>query len=157
VIYGLLLLLAYLATNIIWLSLTITLILCALFLYVLNLTLFPLCQKNSLMFPHSLVTPSKPSSATMAVSSITPIVHSSPPKGHFYECLVPTLLYRMVKPSASSAPSIICCTPCFLGFYSGSLLDRRAPHHHISAKPPPHQGDQHDQPILHPSWSCPLL
>jgi hypothetical protein len=41
--------LEYLATNIIWLSLMITLILCGLFLCTLNLTLFSLCQKNSLM------------------------------------------------------------------------------------------------------------
>jgi hypothetical protein len=43
-IYGLLLLLAYLATNTIWLSLMITLIFCGLFLCALNLTLFPVYQ-----------------------------------------------------------------------------------------------------------------
>jgi hypothetical protein len=34
---------------------------------------------------------------------------------------------------------------------------RRAPHRHISAEPPPYRGDQHDQSILHPPWSRPLL
>jgi hypothetical protein len=115
VIYGLLLLLAYLATNIIWLSLMITpILLCQFFLYALNLTLFPLCQKNSLISPYSLVAPSKPSSATMAVSSITPpLVHSSSPKGYFHECLVPTLLHKTVMSSASFTPSIIYCVPYF--------------------------------------------
>jgi hypothetical protein len=47
------------------------------------------------------------------------------------------------------------CSRLFSGFYSGSLLGRRASHHHISTEPPPHQGDQHDQPILHPPWSRP--
>jgi hypothetical protein len=80
----------------------------------LRVTLFPLCQKKSLMSPHSLAAPSKLSSATMAVSSITPpLVHSSPPKGYYYGCLVPTLLRIMVKLSTSSAPSIICCVPYF--------------------------------------------
>jgi hypothetical protein len=156
VIYGVLLLLAYLVTNTIWLSFMITTILCGLFLCTLNLTLFPLCQKKSLMSPHSLVVPSKPSSATIAVSSITPLTHSSPPKGYFCEYLVPTPLYKMVKPSASFASSIICCVLYFSGFYFGSLLGRRAPNYHIAAKPPPHQDDQHDHSILRPSWSCPL-
>jgi hypothetical protein len=40
-------LLVYLDTNIIWLFLTITPILCELFLCALNLTLFPICQKNA--------------------------------------------------------------------------------------------------------------
>jgi hypothetical protein len=62
----------------------------------------------SLMSPHSLATPSKPSSATMAVSLITPpLAHSSPPMGYFCGCPIHTLLRRMVKPSASFAPSII--------------------------------------------------
>jgi hypothetical protein len=83
---------------------------------------FPLCvksvtfstlSKKSLMFPHSLAEPSKLSSATMVVSSITPpLAHSSPPKGFFCGCLVPTLHCRTVKSSTSSAPSIICCTSC---------------------------------------------
>jgi hypothetical protein len=157
-IYGLLLLLVYLAINIIWLYLIITPILYGLLLCALNLTPFPLCQKNSLMSSHNLAAPSKSSSAIMAVNSITfPLAHSSPSKGYFCGCLIPTLLHRTVKLSTSFAPSIICCIPCFLGFYSGSLLSRMAPHHHISAEPPPHQGDQHDQSILRPSWSCPLL
>jgi hypothetical protein len=67
----------------------------------------------SLMSPHSLAAPSKQSSVTMAVSSITPpLTHSSPPKGYFYECLVPTLLHKTVKPNVSFAPSIIWCVPC---------------------------------------------
>jgi hypothetical protein len=112
----------------------------------------------SLMPPHSLAAPSKPSSATMAVSSImSPLMHSLPPKGYICRCLVPTLLHRMVNTSASFTPSIICCIPYFLGFYSGSLLGRRAPHHHISAELPLHQGNQHDQSILCPPWSHPLL
>jgi hypothetical protein len=74
---------------------------------------FSLCHIFSLMFPHRLAAPSKPSSAIMAMSSITPpLVHSSPPKGFFYGCLVPTLHHGVVKPSASSAPLIICCAPC---------------------------------------------
>jgi hypothetical protein len=71
-IYELLPLLAYLTTNIIWLSLMITLILCGLFLCALNLTFFLLCQKKSLMSPHSLPAPSKPSSATMAYLYTSP-------------------------------------------------------------------------------------
>jgi hypothetical protein len=139
VIYRLLMLLAYLAINIIGLSLIITPILCGHFLYALNLTSFPLCQTFSLMSPHNLATPSKSSNAIMVVSSITPpLAHSSPPKGYFCGCLVPTFLCRTVKLSTSSAPLIICCTLCFLGFYSGLLLVRRAPHCHISAEPPPH-------------------
>jgi hypothetical protein len=55
------------------------------------------------MSPYSLATPSKPSSATMAMSLIMPpLAHFSPPMGHFYGCLVHTLLCRTVKPSASS-------------------------------------------------------
>jgi hypothetical protein len=52
-IYELLMLLAYPATNIILLYLMITPILCGLFLYALNLTPFLLCQIFSLMSPHS--------------------------------------------------------------------------------------------------------
>jgi hypothetical protein len=87
---------------------------------------FPLLVKSDtfstlsiflLIFPHSLAALSKPSSATMTVSLITPpLTHSSPPKGFFYECLVPTLHRRTVKPSASSVPSIICCAPYFFRF-----------------------------------------
>jgi hypothetical protein len=107
-------LLAYLVVNTILLSLMITPILCGLFLYVLNLTLFSLCQIFLLRFPHSLAAPSKSSSATMTVSSIMPpLTHSLPSKGYFCGCLVPTLLRRTVKPSASSATSIICCVPYF--------------------------------------------
>jgi hypothetical protein len=112
VICGPLLLLAYVGTNIIWLSLMITPILCGLFLCVLNLPLFLLCHIFWSMSSHSLPAPSKPSSATMAVSSITPtLAHSPPPKGYFYGCLIHTLLRRMVKPSVSFAPSIICWCP----------------------------------------------
>jgi hypothetical protein len=107
-------LLAYLAINIIWLSLMVTPILCGLFLCALNLTLFPLCQKNSLMSSHSLTTLSKSSSATMVVSLIMPpLAHSLSPKGYFYRCLVHTFLHRMVKPSTYFTPSIICYIPCF--------------------------------------------
>jgi hypothetical protein len=86
---------------------------------------FPLCVKSdtfytlsnfSLMSPHSLVAPSKLSSATMVVSSIIPLMHSSPSKEYFCGCLIPTLLHGMVKSSASFAPSIICCVPCFFRF-----------------------------------------
>jgi hypothetical protein len=158
VIYGVLLLLVYLAINTIWLSLMITPILCGLFLYVLNLTLFLLCQIFSLMTPHSFAAPSKPSSATMVMSSITPpLTHSSSLKGYFYGCLISTLLRRMVKPSASFALSIICCVPSFFRLLFQLATDRRAPHRHISAELPPNQGDQHDQPILHPQWNRPLL
>jgi hypothetical protein len=140
--------LVYLATNTTWLFLMITPILGGFFLCVLSLTLFPLYQKMSLISPHSLAIASKPSSATMVVSSITPpLAHSSPPKGYFCGCLLPTLLCITVKPSAYFAPSIICYVPCFLGFYSGSLLGRRAPHCHISAKPPPVH--------TYPPWSHP--
>jgi hypothetical protein len=118
-------LLAYLATNTIWLSLMITPILCGHFLYMLNLTLFLVCQIFLLMFPHNLAAPSKPSSAMMDVSSITPpLTHSLLRKGSLCGCLIPTLLCRLVKLSASSTPSIICCVPCFSGFYSVSLLGR---------------------------------
>jgi hypothetical protein len=157
VIYGLLLLLAYSTTNIIWLYLMITPILCGLFLGVLNLTHFSICQKISLMSSHSLAVLSKPFSVTMVESSITPLTHSSPPKGYFYRCLVLTLLHRMVKPSASFAPSIICCVSCFFRLLFWLAIGYRAPHRHIFAEPPPHQGDQHDQSILCPPWSCPLL
>jgi hypothetical protein len=34
--------------------------------------------------------------------------------------------------------------PAFSSFHSGSLLGIRAPHRHIFAEPPPHQGDQLD-------------
>jgi hypothetical protein len=155
---GLLLLLVYLATNTIWLSLIITPILCGLFLCTLNLTLFPLCQMFWLMSSHSLAAPSKPSNARMVVRSI--MLHltlSSSSKGYFCGCLVHTLLCRTVKPSASFTPLIICSVPYFLVFYSDSLLGRRAPHRHISAEPPPHQGDQHGQSILRPPWSRPIL
>jgi hypothetical protein len=75
---------------------------------------FSLYQKKSLIFPHSLAAPSKPSNATMVVSSITPpLAHSSPPKGFFCGYLVPPLHHRTVKSSTSSTPSIICCAPCF--------------------------------------------
>jgi hypothetical protein len=68
----------------------------------------------SLMSPHSLATPSKPSSVIMVVSLITlPLGHSSPPMGYFCGCLVHTLLCRIVKPSASFTPSIICCISYF--------------------------------------------
>jgi hypothetical protein len=68
----------------------------------------------SLMSPHSLAALSKPSSATMVVSSITPpLTHSSSPKGYFCGCLVPTLLRRTVKPNTSFAPLIICRVRCF--------------------------------------------
>jgi hypothetical protein len=70
-------------------------------------------SKKSLMSPHNLIAPSKPSSTTMAVSLITPLAHSSPLKGYFYGCLIPILLHRTVKLSASFSPSIICCVPCF--------------------------------------------
>jgi hypothetical protein len=74
------------------------------------------------MSSHSLTAPSKPSSATMVMSSIMPpLVNSLPPKGSFYGCLVPTLLRRTVKPSASSAQLIICCVP---GFFQASILAR---------------------------------
>jgi hypothetical protein len=43
---------------------------------------FSLCQKKSLMSPHSLAAPSKSSSATMVMSStMPPLAHSSPPMG----------------------------------------------------------------------------
>jgi hypothetical protein len=101
-------------SNIIWLSLMITSILCGLFLCALNLTLFALHQKISLMSPHSLAALSKSSSAIMVVSSITPpLAYSSPPNRYFCGCLVPTLLHIMVKLSASFAPSIICYVPYF--------------------------------------------
>jgi hypothetical protein len=75
---------------------------------------FSLCQKRSLMSPHSLAAPSKLSNATMAMSSIMPpFARSLPPKGYFCRCVIPTLLHRTVKPSAPSAPSIICCAPYF--------------------------------------------
>jgi hypothetical protein len=81
---------------------------------------FSLCQIFSLMSPHSLAVPSKPSSATMAVSLITPsLAHSSPPTGYFCGCLVHTLFRRTVKSSASFTSSIICCVPYFSGFYFG--------------------------------------
>jgi hypothetical protein len=68
----------------------------------------------SFMSSHNLAVPSKPSSVIMVVSSIThPLAHSSPPKGYFCGCRVTTLLRRIVKPSASFVPSIICCVPCF--------------------------------------------
>jgi hypothetical protein len=77
---------------------------------------FPLRVKSdifSLMSPHSLAAPSQQSSATMVVSSITPpLAHSSPPKGYFCGCFVPTLLHKTVKSDASFAPSIICYVPC---------------------------------------------
>jgi hypothetical protein len=67
-----------------------------------------------LMSPYSLAAPSKLSNATMVVSSITPpLMHSSPPKGYFCGCLIPTLLRITVNPNASSAPLVICCAPCF--------------------------------------------
>jgi hypothetical protein len=65
VIYGSLQLLGSLVINIIWLFFMITSILCGLFLCGSNLTLFPLCQIFSLMSQHSLIVPSKLSSATM--------------------------------------------------------------------------------------------
>jgi hypothetical protein len=75
---------------------------------------FSTLSKKSLMSPHSLATPSKPSSVIMVVSSITPpLAHSSPPKGYFCGCLIPTLLHRTVKTRASFAPSIICYVSCF--------------------------------------------
>jgi hypothetical protein len=75
---------------------------------------FSTLSKKSLMSSHSLATPTKPSNATMVVSSITPpLMHSLPPKGYFYGCLVPILLHITIKPSASFTPSIICCVPCF--------------------------------------------
>jgi hypothetical protein len=140
-------LLVYLATNIIWLFLMITPILCGLFLCELNLTLFPLCQIFSLMSPHSLAAPLKPSSATMVMSSIMPpLVHSSPPKGYFCGCLVHTLLHIMVKPSASFAPSIICCVPDFFasimarywvgGLHTAIYLLNRLPTKAISTTSP---------------------
>jgi hypothetical protein len=68
----------------------------------------------SLMYSHSLAASSKSSSATMAMSSLTPsLTHSSPPKGYFYGCLVHILLRRTVKSSVSFTPSIICCVPWF--------------------------------------------
>jgi hypothetical protein len=71
-------------------------------------------SKKMLISPHNLASLSKPSTATIDVSSIMPpLAHSSPPKGYFYGCLVPTLLHRIVKPSTSFTPSIICCVPCF--------------------------------------------
>jgi hypothetical protein len=67
----------------------------------------------SLMSLHSLTAPSKQSSVTMTVSSITPpLAHALPPKRYFCGCLILTLLRRTVKPNASFAPSIICCVPC---------------------------------------------
>jgi hypothetical protein len=46
-------------------------------------------------FVWTLAAPSKPSSVTMVMSSImSPLAHSSPPKGYFCGCLVPTLLRR---------------------------------------------------------------
>jgi hypothetical protein len=125
----------------------ITLILCGLFLCVLNLTSFPFCQKNR-MSPHSLAAPSKLSSATMAINSIVfPLAHSLTPKRYFCECLVPTLLHRMVKPSASFKPSIICCVPCFFrllfwlatrveGLHIATYLLNRLPTEAISTTSP---------------------
>jgi hypothetical protein len=136
--YGLLLLLAYLTTNIIWLSLMITSILCEPFLYTLNLTLFPLCQKNLLMSQHNLAAPSKPSSTTMVVSSITsPLMYSLPPKGYFCGCLALTVFHRMVKPSTSSAPLVICCARyCVEGFHTATYLLNRLPTKAISTISP---------------------
>jgi hypothetical protein len=86
------------------------LILCGLFLCMLNWTLSPHCQKNSL-FLHSLATPSKPSSVTTVVSStLMPPVHSLPLVGSSSRCPIHTPLRRMVKPSVLFAPSIICFT-----------------------------------------------
>jgi hypothetical protein len=57
-------------------------IVCELFPCESNLTIFPFCQKTSLMSPYSLAAPSKSSSATMIVSSTTlPLEHSLPPIG----------------------------------------------------------------------------
>jgi hypothetical protein len=56
----------------------------------LNITsdTFSTLSKNFLMSPHNLVAPSKPSSATMAMSSITPpLARSSPPKGTYMDIL----------------------------------------------------------------------
>jgi hypothetical protein len=104
----------FLGASIIWLSLMITLILCRLFLCALNLILFPYCQKISPLFPHSLDTPSKLFSVTMAMSSIMPPpVNSLPPMGSSYGCPVHTPLRRMVKPSVLFVPSIICSAPCY--------------------------------------------
>jgi hypothetical protein len=95
----------------------ITPILCGLFFCALNLTLFQPCRIFLLMSPHSLAAPSKQSSATMAVSSITPpLAHSSPSKGYFCGCLIPTLLRRMVKQNAC----------CIIGSWARDHLLREA-------------------------------
>jgi hypothetical protein len=94
----------------------------------------------SLMSLHSLATSSKPSSATIVASLITPpLAHSSPSKGYFCGCIVHTPLRRTVKPSASFASLIICYVPCFLGFCSISPLGRSAPHRLIFVESPPHK------------------
>jgi hypothetical protein len=110
----------------------ITLILCGLFLCTLNLTLFLFCQKNSLMSPHSLPAPSKSSSATIVMSSITPpLVPSSPPKGYFCGCLVPTPLHRTVKMSASFTPSTYLHLVAGLGGAAGALVGSN--HHFVGS------------------------
>jgi hypothetical protein len=69
----------------------------------LTLSIFlPLC-------PHSLATPSKPSSVKMVMSlTVPPLVHSLPPVGSSCGCPAHTPLYRTVKLCVVFAPSMIC-------------------------------------------------
>jgi hypothetical protein len=94
------------------------------------------------MSPHSLTAPSKKSSATMAVSLIMPPpAHSSPPMVCFYRCLVHTLFRRMVKPSASFEPLILCCTP------TTSIT----PHTALSTPITPHKSSVSMTPVVPPT------
>jgi hypothetical protein len=75
------------------------------------------------MSPHSLAAPSTPSSATIVVSWITPpLTPSSPPKGYFCGCLVPTPLRQTIKMSASFTPSTCLHLVAGLGGAAGALV-----------------------------------
>jgi hypothetical protein len=134
-----------------------TLILCELFLYALNLTLFPHCQIFLPLFPCSLATPSKLPCVTMAVSStMAHPVHSLPPVGSSCGNPVHTPLRRTVKPSILFAPSKICFALYCFRPLCRLAIGQRAPHHYIPAESPPLQGNQGLLPVCH-SLRCHTL
>jgi hypothetical protein len=158
-IYGLLLLLAYLGTNIIWLSLMITRILCGPFLRVKSDTFSTLSKNfayvstqfgctikavqcdNSREFDN---TSSRAFLTTKGVLLQMSCPYTSPQNGKA-DCIL-----RIIN-------NMLCSLLCQASIPAHYWV-RRVPHRHISAElPPPHQGDQHDQPILCPPQSCPLL
>jgi hypothetical protein len=105
VIYGPRLFLVSLVTNTILSFLMILPIICGLFHYVLNLALSQLCPISSHMCPHSSAPPSRTSNAiTSAFLTTLPLGPSSSPMVCSYGYLVPTLLRKMVKLSASFVP-----------------------------------------------------